>query len=214
MKSLLSSQTLIMVIFLATLGITSVDTTSAAPTPPSPEPRPDKCLTKDEAELAAKINKLRADNKLPQLPVSRSLYSVAKWHVIDLSLFAPHENAGKQCDLHSWSDKGIGRGGWKPLCYTADHANALDMFKKPYEIANYMANGYENIYWTSAPLTPAMVMNGWENRKDEKDIILQQSNFNRNRWTSMGVGIYGNYASVWFGEGVPSEDVMAACVIK
>ncbi|GAM10706.1 hypothetical protein OR1_02999 [Geobacter sp. OR-1] len=209
-------QTFISVLFIAAFSVTAIKPACAGPTAASPEPTPGKCLSKDEAELAAKINKLRVDNKLPPLPVSKSLYTVAKWHVIDLALFAPHENktdsSGKPCDLHSWSDKGAGRGEWKPLCYTADHKYALDMFKKPHEIVNYMANGYENIYWTSAPLNPAMVMNGWENKKDEKDIILQQGNFRRNRWTSMGIGIYGNYASVWFGEGVANDDEMSACV--
>lgn len=178
------------------------------------EPRPATCLSTDEVDLEGRINKIRGENKLPGLPVSKPLYMVAKWHVIDLALFSPHEkkdSKGNSCDLHSWSDKGAGMGGWKPLCYTADHKNAVDMFRKPYEIANYMSDGYENIYWTSALLTPVMVISGWENRKDEKDIILQQGNFKGNRWTSMGVGIYGNYASVWFAEGVNNQGEMSAC---
>jgi hypothetical protein len=195
----------------------------SAPEPPATEPasdkeeepRPGKCLTEDEAELAQLINKWRKDNGLPAIRVTGSLYRVAKWHVIDLGLFAPHkdktDSRDMPCDLHSWSDKGEGRGGWKPVCYTADHYYAKQMWYKPKEIADYTGVSYENIYWTSAPLSPAMVLTCWENRVGEKELLLEQSYFKNSRWKAMGVGIYGNYASVWIGDKVDHEDEMVKC---
>ena len=179
------------------------------------EPRPGNCLNEDEAELAQLINNWRKENGLPAIRVTGSLYRVAKWHVIDLALFAPHKDKADSrdlpCDLHSWSDKGEGRGGWKPVCYTADHYYAKQMWYKPKEISDYSGISYENIYWTSAPLSPAMVLGCWENRVGEKELLLEQKDWKNSRWKAMGVGIYGNYAALWIGDKTDHEDEMVKC---
>ncbi|KAF0215252.1 MAG: Allergen V5/Tpx-1 family [Geobacteraceae bacterium] len=182
--------------------------------PEQEEPVPGDCLTDDEAELARLVNKLRNDNGLPAIRVTGSLYKVAKWHVIDL-VTAPHKDKtdgrGLPCDLHRWSEKGEGRGGWKPVCYTADHKYAKAMWDKPREITDYMGDGYEIVYWTSAPLSPSMVISFWENRKFEKDLILEHNAWKNSKWNVMGVGIYGNYAAVWFGGKPDHEGVVGRC---
>lgn len=178
--------------------------------------RPGGCLTEAEAELARLVNKLREEHKLPPVPVVEPLYKVAKWHVIDLAANAPHrdrnDDRGTACNLHSWSDKGKETGGgWEPLCYTPDHKQALSMWNKPREISDYRSNGYENIYWTSAPLSPAMAINYWSGRDDELDMILERKSWKRHAWRSMGVGVFGNYAAVWFSEKSASDARLGRC---
>lgn len=176
---------------------------------------PGNCLTDEEAELARLINRLRSEHQLPAIRVTGALYKVAKWHVIDLALFSPHkdktDSRGKPCDLRSWSDKGEGRGGWKPLCYTSDHQYAKELWGKPREISDFRGAAYENIYWTSAPLSPSMVINCWENRKEEKELILELGAWKESRWASMGIGIYGGYAAVWISDSADSADTVESC---
>lgn len=180
-------------------------------------PRPGACMTEQEAELARLINEWRRQHGLPPVPLARSLYSVAKWHVIDLELFAPHtdttDSRGMPCDLHSWSDKGEGRGWWQPVCYTADHMYARQMWSKPKEIAGYTGGSYENIYWTSAPLSPGMVIGFWENRPGERELILEQKDWKNSKWKAMGVGMYGGFAAVWLGDRSFENDGIEPCAV-
>lgn len=180
-------------------------------------PRPGACLTEQEAELAQMINQWREKNDLPSIPFSRALYTVAKWHVIDLALFAPHsektDSRGLPCDLHSWSDKGEGRGWWEPVCYTPDHMYAKQMWSKPKEIAGYTGGSYENIYWTSAPLSPGMVISFWENRAGEREMILEQKEWKNSKWKAMGVGMYKGFAALWLGDRSYEEDEIQPCMV-
>ncbi len=178
--------------------------------------RPTVCLTEDEAELGRLVNKLREEHQLPPVPIVEPLYRAAKWHVIDLAVNTPHrdrhDDRGMACNLHSWSDKGKETGGgWEPLCYTSDHKRALGMWIKPREISGHRSNGYENIYWTSAPLSPAMAINYWQGRSEELDMILGRKNWSRHVWRSMGVGVFGNYAAVWLSEKSASDSEMNRC---
>ncbi len=178
---------------------------------------PSDCLTEAEVELARLVNKLREEHRLSQVPVVEPLYNVAKWHVIDLAVNAPHrdrnDDRGMACTLHSWSENGNeSGGGWAPLCYTSDHSRALGMWNKPREISEHRSNGYEIVYWTSAPLSPAMAINYWNGKEDELDMILERNNWKRHAWRSMGVGIYGNYAAVWFSEKPAPDSVLTRCV--
>jgi len=179
---------------------------------------PGKCLTPQETELVTLLNKVREENHLPPVPVKESLYKVAKWHVIDLSTNSPHkdrtDDRGMPCNIHSWSDKGKEKGGWNPLCYTADHKQALGMWKKPREISDHRSNGYENVYWTSAILSPAMAINYWTSRNDELDMIIEQNNWGKHPWRTMGVGMFGNYAAVWFSVKSTGEEEMKPCELS
>ena len=179
-------------------------------------PRPGACLSEQEAELARLINQWREKNDLPPVPLARSLYTVAKWHVLDLALFAPHsektDSRGLPCDLHSWSDKGEGRGWWEAVCYTPDHMYAKQMWSKPKEIAGYTAGSYENIYWTSAPLSPGMVISFWESRTGEREMILEQKEWKNSKWKAMGVGIHNGFAALWLGDKAYDQDEIAPCV--
>jgi len=186
-----------------------------------PALQPEYCLSPEEAELAVRINQARKEKGLPAIRINPELTIVAKWHVIDLALNAPHrgrtDGQGKACDLHSWSDRGpemiagvrsrndgnspfpsiTSWKPWKPVCYTADHSRATDMWQKPGEIMGYQGMGYEIVYWSSATLTPERVIRKWMTSATEGDMILESNQWENKRWTSMGIGIRQNFATVW-----------------
>ncbi len=196
---------------------------------------PSGCLTAAEAELARLINAMRQEKGLPAIKVIPELYSVARWHVIDLAANNPHKGTkdakGKPCDLHSWSAKGAemvaavppaaadptlqAYYSWKPwnaVCYTADHSYAEEMWRKPREITEYAGVGYEIVYWTSAPLSPTMAVKKWEGSPTERDMLLESGDWRGSGWISMGVGIHDNFASVWLGSQPAKENrVVSLC---
>jgi hypothetical protein len=57
-----------------------------------------------------------------------------------------------------------------------------------------------------------MAINYWSGREDELDMILEQKNWKRYAWRSMGVGVFGNFAAVWLSEkSAPSDSVLSRC---
>jgi uncharacterized protein YkwD len=155
----------------------------------------------EEAELARMVNDYRADNGLRPVPVSRSLNAVAEAHVRDLMEHRPDSATGfgrGPCNMHSWSAAGR----WKPVCYTRDHARAAAMWSKPREITRgaYPGNGYEIAYWWSGRITPEIALYGWQDSRAHNDLIVEEGAWRGADWQAMGVGIYGNYAVVWFGK--------------
>ncbi|MCB0193823.1 MAG: CAP domain-containing protein [Anaerolineae bacterium] len=179
---------------------TSITTYVYLPLVLSPPAGFGSCLTAEESKLVNLINQYRNDNGLPSVPVSKSLTEVAQWHVFDL-----HENNpdsgfdhGLPCNMHSWSDQGI----WSPVCYTADHAYASQMWNKPREITSnvYSGNGYENAYGTAGQATATGALNGWKSSPSHVDVILEKGTWSRFDWPAIGVGIYQHHAVLWFGE--------------
>jgi hypothetical protein len=78
-------------------------------------------LTGFERELAAEVNRVRAQAGLGPVPVSRALQHTARTHVWDLNTNNP---AVGNCNPHSWSNNGP----WKGMCYTPDHAQSQRMY--------------------------------------------------------------------------------------
>lgn len=165
-------------------------------------PEPGDCYTAEEGQLLTLLNDYRNNNGLPDVATSKSLTAVAQWHVIDL-----HENnpasgtdpaSGLACNLHSWSDQG----NWSPVCYTSDHRYASGMWNKPREITNnaYNSNGYENAYGGGGNVTASGAFNAWKNSPGHNAVILEQGIWSNIDWQAMSVGIYKNYAVLWFGE--------------
>ncbi len=163
---------------------------------------PGTCLTPAEAELARLVNERRREHGLDPVPLSRSLSLVARWHAIDLQENDPatgKDRRGLPCGLHSWSDKGP----WSPVCYTSDHFYAQKMWNKPRELTQnrYFGNGYENVYWTSGERAdPGRAVDYWISRSEEGDVILERKLWDQMGWPAFGVGLYGQYAVVWFGD--------------
>jgi len=153
------------------------------------------CLTAEESKLYDLIMQYRKSKKLKAIPLSAALTKVAQAHVRDLS-----ENYdvsdGNPCNPHSWSDKGV----WSACCYTNDHKQASCMWSKPKEISGYAGNGYEIAYYSSAGATAFEGLEGWKKSPGHNPVIVNLGTWKDTEWKAIGVGIYGEYGVVWFGE--------------
>lgn len=96
--------------------------------------------------------------------------------------------------MHSWSR----HGNWTPCCYTRDHARAACMWKKPQELTNFKGYGFECSYMHSGGATARNALSGWQRSSGHNRVIINQGPWKRMRWRSLGVGIYGKYAVIWF----------------
>jgi len=148
-----------------------------------------------EEELYQLLNRYRRAHGLPMVRLSTSLVQVAKSHVLDLQA---HEPQGK-CNLHSWS----GHGAWSACCYAFDHSLAQCMWSKPHELTPYRGNGYEIAASYLGPrgegITPRIAMRLLQKSRDHNAVMLNQGPWTAHLWESVGVGVYGLYAAVWFG---------------
>lgn len=162
------------------------------------------CLTASEKELYTIIMNYRKTKKLPVIPLSKSLTTVAQIHSKDL-----HENKVDQnpCNQHSWSNKGP----WKPCCYYPDHRNKECMWDKPKELTNYSAPGFEIAYFHSAGAKPQEALNAWKKSSGHNAVIVNTGMWKGQKWNAIGIGIYKNYATVWFGMETDQEGVPVSC---
>ncbi len=151
-----------------------------------------------EYELYERVMEYRAERRLPRIPLSRSLSIVAQTHVRDLEEQQPVRG---QCNLHSWSNAGP----WSKCCYTGSVESAPCMWDKPRELTSYPGNGYEIAYWSSDAATPAEALSGWKGSKGHNAVIVQKGLWKDTRWNAIGIGIYGSYAVIWFGEEPDAE---------
>ncbi|NJN66534.1 MAG: CAP domain-containing protein [Chloroflexaceae bacterium] len=191
-------------------SFTATPTPTVLPTSTPVPYAPGVCLTAEETELARLINEHRHNHGLPDAPLSRSLSYVAQVHVRDLEDHRPHQatdESGQQCNMHSWSDQG----NWTPVCYTPDHKNASGMWEKPGELTDYPGRGYENSYSHSLRATAEGAITGWKNSPAHNAVIIEEGIWAGKNWQAMGIGIYGKYAVVWFGEEPDSEGTIPPC---
>ncbi|NBC29739.1 MAG: CAP domain-containing protein [Spirochaetes bacterium] len=149
--------------------------------------------TAEEERLYELIMAYRTKLGLPAIPLSPSLTTVAQVHVRDLEA---HFTGGGTCNLHSWSDNGD----WTPCCYTSDHARAECMWNKPRELTDYPGSGYEISYTHSAQADAAGALRSWQGSSGHNSVIVNAGVWESHPWGAIGVGIYGRYAVVWFGE--------------
>jgi hypothetical protein len=110
------------------------------------------------------------------------------------------------CNLHSWSTKG----NWIPCCYTDDHAELEKVWSKPSELTDCSGKGYEiaSYYWNSNPLkqmTAEQALEQWKKSSGHNAVLINKSNWKDNNWQAIGIGIYGNFAAIWFGEELDSS---------
>ena len=151
------------------------------------------CISSDEFILAKMINDYRRQNNLPVIPLSKSLFFVAKAHVQDLARNHPDRY---NCGLHSWSDKGD----WKPCCYGNEAGKGNCMNDKPKELTAYKGKGFEMIYWGSEVAVPVDAIDVWKSTALTNEMMLNQGKWKTRVWKSLGVGLTDGYASVWFGD--------------
>jgi len=174
---------------------------------------PGSCLNSEEVKLAALVNEYRRANGLADAPLSRSLSMVAQYHVRDLQNNNPDsgtDSRGMTCNMHSWSDKGH----WTPVCYTSDHKYAEGMWFKPREITGgvYQGYGFENAAWARpSPITAQWALDLWKNSPGHNNVIVEKGGWEGSNWPAMGVGIYENYAVLWFGSDPDPAGSIEAC---
>ena len=162
------------------------------------------CISKEEKRLYDLINEYRAENGLGKIPLSLSLTIVAQAHVKDLQDNKPE---GGACNLHSWSNKGK----WKACCYTDDHAKASCMWDKPKELTKYQSYGFEISCQGLETDKALSAINMWKSSSAHNAVIINEGIWKTSEWKAIGIGIYGDYAVVWFGKETDSEGSQENC---
>lgn len=163
------------------------------------------CISADEKKLYNLINEYRGTKSLSKIPMSAKLNAVAYAHAKDLVDNYDFE-PNKRCNPHSWSKEG----NWSSCCYTNDHKKAECMWQKPAEIADYNSSGYEILFYHSKEVEPEKALEGWKNSPSHNPVVVNSGIWERVTWNAMGVAIYENYASVWFGE-APDDTPINFC---
>lgn len=149
--------------------------------------------TAAEIQLFELINKYRISCGLNSIPQSAALTQVAQLHAKDLM---ENYKQSKRCNMHSWSKEGP----WTDCCYKDNHKDPNCMWDKPKEIAGYESPGYEIAYWHSAAAQPKDALEVWKKSPGHHAVLANLAPFRDAEWKAMGVGIYKEYAVVWFGE--------------
>jgi uncharacterized protein YkwD len=153
------------------------------------------CLSTEEKKLYNMIMDYRKSKKLKPIPFSSKLTQVAQAHVRDLMANFDYDNKNN-CNPHSWSSKGS----WSSCCYTPDHKSAKCMWDKPREIAGYQGDGFEIAFYSSASATAADGIEGWKSSSGHNPLLVNTGIWAKVEWKGIGLGVYENYAVVWFGE--------------
>lgn len=166
------------------------------------------CLNDEEYQLTQLVNNYRVTNGLQPVPVSYWVSTVGQWHVWDLMANSP--NTG-MCNMHSWSNAMPTL--WQGMCYTPDHAQAAQMWGKPRQISGniYTGNGYENAAVAGGNINAITALWVWQNSPAHNDVILNRGVWAGITFRAMGVGIFGNYAVLWFGDGIDVSGTMNVC---
>lgn len=173
--------------------------------PFSPKEDPELCISAEEKKLYELMMDYRKSKKLKPIPLSAKLTLVAQTHARDLVDNFKFEPKGK-CNPHSWSKKGK----WSSCCYTNDHKEAQCMWDKPKEIAGYEGFGYEIAYYSSKGATAEEGLAGWKVSPAHNPLIINTEMWSKVEWKAIGVGIYGEYGIVWFGE-APDSTIPSSC---
>lgn len=139
----------------------------------------------------------RKSQGLDPIKISAMLTRVAQTHARDLAENYTFDPKNK-CNPHSWSSKGK----WTSCCYTSDHKRAACMWDKPKEIAGYTSPGYEIAYYSSAGASAEEGLEGWKKSPAHNPLILNEGTWSKVSWNAIGIGFYGEYGVVWFGEAV------------
>lgn len=163
------------------------------------------CLSPEEQTLYNLLMAYRKSKKVPVIPYSAKLTRVAQAHVRDLANHFDYENKGG-CNPHSWSSSGK----WSPCCYTDDHKQASCMWSKPREISGYPADGFEIAFFSSDGAQAAESLEGWKMSPGHNPVMINSGTWKDAKWEAVGIGIYGNYSVVWFGQ-LPDPSDLVVC---
>jgi uncharacterized protein YkwD len=75
------------------------------------------------------------------------------------------------------------------------------MWNKPREIANFNTDGFEMAYGSESAtfvLDAEKALAAWKSSKGHNPVIINKGIWKDYQWKSIGVGIYKNFACVWF----------------
>ncbi len=154
------------------------------------------CISEEEMRLYVLINDYRRQRRLPPVPLSKSLSYVARQHVVDLQY-----NVKKV--THSWS-----------RCrYKSGNQRTYDcMWLKPRELTSYNSYGYECVYGTTHEYAGAKdALETWKKSPNHNNVIINRDIWHQVEWKAIGIGIYKNYAAIWFGEEEDEEGQPEMC---
>jgi len=154
------------------------------------------CITDTEKQVFDLLNQYRKSKGLPAIAISQKLTQVAQAHVKDLAENFNVKEGTNRCNMHSWSSKGE----WSGCCYTNDHAQAACMWNKPKEIAGYASSGYEIAHFNSAGIDAKEAIEGWKGSQAHHEVMINLGIWKQVTWRAVGVGVYENFAVIWFGE--------------
>ena len=164
----------------------------------------DFCISPEAQRLGELLNDLRKDYGKSQVKFSVSLSYVAAVHVKDLYNNHPDTSI---CNLSSWSDKGT----WTACCHNAYVPQQECMWSKPKELTPYPFRGYELAAFFEQGLNADSAMALWSGNKESLDMILTEGDFKSKNWQAVGVAIYKEYVSVWFGQRADNLGVPGVC---
>ena len=148
-------------------------------------------VSKEEFVLYELINAYRKEKKLSEIKLSKALCHVAKVHAKDLELNLKNLT-------HAWS-----------TCKYSDNQSKTYgcMWDKPKELSSYNSIGYECAhggeggYVATAPIA----LDGWKSSTPHNNVIINKKIWKDVDWKAIGVGIYGGYATIWFGEHLDND---------
>lgn len=158
-------------------------------------------LSEEEEQLYQLINDYRAESGLSAIPLSPALTLLANRHVLDLERNL--ENGIDQI-THGWSD----------CPYSIEEEETWPcMWEAPQRLnTGYPGQGYENLFGAPGDYQASALeaFESWSNSEGHKAVLLNQGAWNSREWSAIGIGIYGGYAVLWFGEEADPTDTEEA----
>lgn len=85
------------------------------------------------------------------------------------------------------------------------------MWDKPKEIAGYDSPGYEIAYYSSAGANAEEGLQGWQKSPSHNPLLINSGMWKQVTWNAIGIGIYKEYAVVWFGQLKDDESQITTC---
>ena len=79
------------------------------------------------------------------------------------------------------------------------------MWDKPRELTNYKGDGFEIAFYSTykydSPEALAKdILENWKKSPHHNMVIINGNIWRDVKWKALGVGVYGEYANVWFGK--------------
>lgn len=142
-------------------------------------------ISPSEKELYRIVNEYRAQNNLPQIPISEALSVLANRHLLDISL-----------NIKSFTH------GWSNCPYNINDNDTWDcVFEAPKRLkVGYNDKGYENLFrYNGGNATPALALAAWKKSPMHNGLILNLESWKNIKFDAFGIAINGNFAAIWFG---------------